>query len=191
MYSFMAPGITGSLGLSQWVPNPYIASDLITKQGMVILLLGQLPSSPYPSILAILLLLLLSLLLSRTCGLPISLAHKDNNTLFIICAFPCGKSSWLLLSARPDLSGLYGDDSLAADRRDNPLPPGLYYRDVGPNVIPMAAHAPYSVTASPVIPNLQKRPTPELHRTAWALIPVQVADDLANVRDSLWSSHET
>ena len=49
--------------------------------------------------------------------LPISLAHKDNNTLFIICAFPCGKSSWLLLSARPDLSGIYGDDSLAADRR--------------------------------------------------------------------------
>jgi len=56
---------------------------------------------------------------------------------------------------------------------DNPCHLVFINQDVGPNVIPMAAYASFSVTASPpVIPNLQKRPTPELHRTAWALLPV-------------------
>ena len=46
-------------------------------------------------------------------------------------------------------------------------PPGLYYRDGGPNIIAMAIHAPGSVTTSPiVIPNWQRGCTSELYSDA-------------------------
>lgn len=106
-----------------------------------------------------------------SCGLPISLALKDNNTLPIIYAFPCGSSLLGSSSAHALAFMLFMVMTALQLIVDNPchlvFPTEMWAQTLSLWLLmhPMTA-------SPPVIPNLQKRPTPELHRNAWALVPV-------------------